>query len=96
MRHRGPVAGPRSTQLVSSRVGIHPGHLMPDPVFLSSKLYSFHIIIVILFKTLLYFILFNTFVDGNGRIWGEANLVVAGIAGGMDVRSGRGILCTPE
>lgn len=43
---------PKPTQLMSSRVGIHPGHLMPDPVFSTFELYSFHVFLVLSFNTL--------------------------------------------
>lgn len=89
----------KATQLVSIGVGISSGHLMTDPVFLTSKLYSFHMFLVLSLSTLA-----KACVDGNRRIQGNTEskaptgksatgggvgCVVgsrAGIAGGTGVR----------
>lgn len=57
---------PKVTLPVSHGVGIHVGHWMPDPVLLTSKLYSF---LVLSFN-----VLGKACVDRHGEMWGKTKV----------------------
>ena len=66
---RGPVTCPMSHSRQAAKLGFTQLAIWSRPCILTFKLYSFHIIIVLVFNTLLRFILFYLTTSIDRRIW---------------------------